>query len=59
LDTTDLKPVVSAFSHTGEPFPQLMREIVFDKIGMSDSTAKEYGWKGYVPSNRPHAHQLT
>jgi CubicO group peptidase (beta-lactamase class C family) len=26
---------------TGEPFPQLMREIVFDKIGMNDSTYEQ------------------
>jgi CubicO group peptidase (beta-lactamase class C family) len=26
---------------SGEPFPQLMREIVFDKIGMNDSTFEQ------------------
>jgi CubicO group peptidase (beta-lactamase class C family) len=26
---------------SGEPFPQLMREVVFDKIGMSDSTYEQ------------------
>jgi len=23
-----------------------------------EQIAKEYGWKNYVPSNRPHPHQL-
>jgi hypothetical protein len=31
----------------------MLGDFVFEEI------AKEYGWKGYVPSDRPHAHQLT